>query len=71
MVLEVQQYSCSRFKDVLEVHEVQQLNETSNSAFAELALRYCTSCTFFSFVSKAVLEVHEVQQLTETPKVLC
>ena len=44
---------------------VQQLNETSNSAFAEPALRYCTSCTsctLFSFASKEGLEGHEVQQ---------
>ena len=53
-------------KDELEVLEVQQLNETSNSAFGEPALSYCTLCTIFSFVSKAMLGVHEVQQLNET-----
>ena len=40
-------------KAVLEVHEVQQLNETSNSAFAELALRYCS----FSFSFSGALEI--------------
>ena len=41
--------------------------EKAASRASEPALSYCTSCTYFSFVSKEVLEVHEVQQLNETP----